>query len=89
MRNVSDIMTQILGLLPIPSTIVDPIVSGNVAVLSIEIEALQRRSLYVAPEDDSAWRDITNLLNRYLPTPTTTSGYTWAWAISKLMRGVA
>lgn len=87
MRNVTEITVQILALLPDPSTVPDPTLSAGLGSLKVEIAALQRRSLYVAPEDGSAWRDLTNLLNRYLPMPTPTSGYTWAWAISQLMRG--
>jgi hypothetical protein len=88
MRNITDITIRIAALLPDPSTIADPIVSFNIGALKAEIGSVQRRSLYVAPEDGTAWRDLTDLLNRYLPTPTSTSGYTWAWAISQLMRGI-
>lgn len=88
MRNISTVITQILALLPDPST-VTPDFTNNIIALRGELGALQRRSLYTAPEDITGWANLTDVLFRYLPTASPTSGNTWAWAISLVVLGAA
>lgn len=84
MRKITDVIPQILALIPTPSPIE---VADNMTVLAAELNVLNRAAHYTPPESNlggGQWARLESTLYRYMPPPT---AFPWAQQISDLVRG--
>jgi hypothetical protein len=87
MRQISDVIAAIIGLLPDPASVTDPTLSAGVVALKGELSSLQRKADYCPPEDQTLWPGLTGLLYKFLPPASPTSGNAWAFQISQVVKG--
>jgi hypothetical protein len=86
MRKISDVIAQILALLPNPAP---SEISDDLAVLRAELALLLRTAAYTpyeSPVKLELWSRLGTACYRYLPNPT---GYPFAQLISQVLMGTA
>lgn len=82
MRTIAGTITKIQALLPTPET--TPVdVRDQMTILRAELNVIEKRTLYMAPESAStAWEDLSGILYRLMPRM---GSYPWVKAVSDEM----